>query len=199
MINNMKWFGREKAPAGPTAAEQKATQDAKDRESVLNDAKFMKSLDTHPNIDADSNLETLKQAHESFKVKETASKELQSLIKNEIKSDIGLSLDSKEGILVAEAIDKYLNGELIDNPERITELRTQIEKFHELNKKVEEQNQVLEKLGISVDALRGQNQAINKVQDTKKRFQMILGYSKEHKSARESATKEHGLSLSKLK
>ncbi len=194
----MGWFSRkDKAPAGPTEAELKTQQDQKDKESIFNDARFMKFVDSDPSLDVDSNLETLKKSHEAFKSKEKVSKEIQTIIKDDFKKDIGLSFDKDESGQVAEAIDKYLEQQLIESPERISELSSEIAKFRELNEKVTEQNKALEKLG-GMEKLRAQQEAVQKLASTKKSLQFMRRYSTDHKAARESAT-ENGIDLANLK
>ncbi len=190
----MGLFSRNKEAVTDPAEEQK-----KGKETILNDAKFMASLDAHPNIDADSDFETLKKAHESFQAKETTSKELQVLFKKEIRRDLGINFDAAEQKEIAAEIDKFLESELIDNPERIIELKAQIGQFNEFQKQIEDQKQILEKLGVSVDSLLDKRVAIDQVQATKKWFQKIRSKSTDHENARVSAEKDYGVNLKDLK
>lgn len=190
----MGLFSRNKEAVTNPAEEQK-----KGKETILNDAKFMASLDAHPNVDADSDFETLKKAHESFQAKETTSKELQVLFKKEIRRDLGINFDAAEQKEIAAEIDKFLESELIDNPERIIELKAQISQFNEFQKQIEDQKQILEKLGVSVDSLLDKRVAIDQVQATKKWFQKIRSKSTDHENARVSAEKDYGVNLKDLK
>lgn len=177
-----------------------AEQEQKDREVVLNDAKFMESLDSNPNIDTSSNTETLKQAHEAFKTKETTSRELQALFKKEISRDLGLNFNSDENKQIFEEIDKYLSAELLNNPQRITELKEEIGKFNEFQEKLTEQKKILGKLGESVNTLFEKQDALSNVKYTKKFFfQSLRSYSPEHAAARDTAEKDYGLNISDLK
>jgi hypothetical protein len=176
-----------------------AVQEKQDREAVLNDAKFMESLDSNPNVDIDSNTEVLKQAHEAFKTKESTSRDLQELFKNEISRDLGLNFDAAENKDIAEKINEFLNAEMIDNPERIIKLKEEIVKFTEYQKKIEEQKKILSNLGESVDNLWEKQGAIYDVLSSKKFIQGIRSYSQDYQKSRDTAQAGYGIDLKNIK
>lgn len=190
----MAFWNRNKEKAVDPAVDQQ-----KSKEAILNNAKFVESLDRRDDIDVDSDFETLNKAHEAFKIKEATSKELQVLFKNEIKRDLGINFDSIENKEIAAEIDRYLESELVDNPERIMELSAEIAQFNEFQKQIDAQKQIVEKLGTSLEILFSQEEVIAKVQGTKKWFQKIRSYSADHKFAREEAQNEHGIDLKDIK
>ncbi len=179
--------------------ENPALQQQQAREEVLNDAKFMESLDSNPNIDINTDTEKLKEAHEAFKSKEATSRELQGLFKKEISRDLGLNFDSAENKQIFEEIDKYLSAELINNPQRITELKGEIVKFHDFQEKIDAQKKILEQLGESTRSLSEKQGALLNVEVSKKMFQKLRAYSTEHAAARQKAEQEYGLDLSNIR
>ncbi len=177
----------------------------KEREVILNDAKFMEWVEKNPNLDSDSGLEKLKPAHESFKATKETARTLKDSLKNEISKDLGFNLKPEDAEELGTKISEYLERELVDNPERITELKAQVTKFAEFQKQIKVQEQAMEKLGVSLEDLRGKSEAIKQIDSSNSWGKVIAGvgtldfsYKVMHEAALNSAKEDWNINLQNL-
>jgi hypothetical protein len=147
-------WGNKKKGASEVVAPSNENQPKEDLEKkamgMLNDSKFMESLDKNPNFNAgDIDIENpesvkkLEQAFEAFKIKSETQKETHRIFNEEIKNELGLKLDSAD----MEAIDEYFETALIENPERLTELAAEFKALADMKKELQTNEVAIKKLG----------------------------------------------------
>jgi len=180
------------------SAGAKAEREQEERDKIFNDAKFIESLDTHPNVDVNSDFETLRQAHEAFRLKDKASSDLQKLFRDQLKYDLGLDLDAPEMAQVKTEIETYLQGEMIDHPEHIKQLSEQLQEFNEQQAKIKEQEKILKGLGGDLDRLKKKKGAIKEILGSGRLFEGWRGPSAKKLDKQRKAERDFGVDVNRL-
>lgn len=117
----------------PEANNQPAQPEVFDIKKALNKKGFAEYLDGYQarhggNFEQDiegGQTEEIEKLYEAFTKSEITKKELGSIFKNEIKEDLGVSIEQAD----LDCIDTFITGERIHNPEEIVKLHAQVEEF----------------------------------------------------------------------
>ncbi len=118
-----------------------------DVDKALDKKGFAEFLAAHPDVaDFDmSDSESIQSRFETFQVKESVSKGLQNLFRNQIRENLGVKLDSSD----LRSIDAHLQELAIENPEEILGLQKKLTVFQEMPGQIKELETQLATLGNS--------------------------------------------------
>ncbi len=169
-------------------------------DDALNTKGFAEFLAKYPDaagLEMDENTEEVEKRFEAFELQKEVTKDIARLYRSKIEKDLGVKLSEED----LKSVGEFLERQVIEDPESLSQLQAQAAQFESLSESVADKEEQLEQLG----GQKGLRQAMKKLEVASRTFGFnitspktwgLLGHffrSKEERAARKWAKKDLGL------